>query len=326
MTHDPTHPFFVVGATRSGTTLLRVMLDRHPRVAVPPESHFIPDLWERRHRYGPDGRVHDRSAFLHDLGTDPRFAAWGIPVEQVEQELPDTQGPALSEALAAAFRAYARAQGKERWGDKTPQYLEHLALLDRLFPTAQFVHLVRDGRNVALSVVDMGRLHRHPATAAYHWARTVERGRRLGRQLGERRYVEVRYERLVATPEEELRSLCRFLDLEYDPRMLRHEGALETIPEPKRHLHTRLALPPTRGLRDWRRDMSPRDVVECEVVAGRQLRRLGYDLVSGPPTVGARLRALARLALLPSRLLQRRVARRARRWRGYRAGGPRPER
>jgi LPS sulfotransferase NodH len=309
----PFRPFFVVGAARSGTTLLRVQLDRHPELAVPPESHFIPHLWRRRRRYGREGRVERPERFLADLRSQRRFREWNVASEQVGEELPPS--PTLGQAIEAAYRAYAKAHGKSKWGDKTPRYVTQLPLLARLFPEARFVHLVRDGRDVALSLVGLGHLHAHPATAAFPWARQVAKGRAAGHALGPGRYVELRYEELVANPEGVLQHLCRSLGLAFAPEMLEHRRneTLEKIPPDRRRYHTRLALPPTEGLRDWRRDMDPAAVAEFEALAGAELVASGYELSGRPISTGTRVRAWLRAARFAVRILGRRPRVRRRR-------------
>ena len=163
-------------------------------------------------------------------------------------------------------------------------YLRRLA---RLFPEARFVHIIRDGRDVVLSYqsVTWG-----PATAteaAVRWRENVRRGRRDGRRLGPDRYREIRYEELVADPEPLLRSLCEFLEFEWDGAMLHHQAAADAVIAATRFpaAHQRLLLPPTRGLRDWRRDMPERDVAAFEAIAGDLLHELGYGRETGPPSL-----------------------------------------
>ena len=271
-------PIFIVGADRSGTTLLRVMLVQHPDIAIPPESHFVPRLWRRRRRYAKRGLLTKPARFLEALEAEPRFRKWKLPIGAVREELSTGRSGTFVDALAAPFRAYARTQDKQRWGDKTPSYAEHVALLDRLWPDAQFIHVIRDGRDVALSVADLPKqLHKHPASAAPSWARRVRHARAAAR-MGEKRYREVFYEDLVANPRDVLEQICNFLGVTFDPRMLDHaNGALEHVPEQERKRHSRLSLPPTIGLRDWRSQMRPSDVREFEAIAGRELSALGYE-------------------------------------------------
>ena len=265
-------PLVVLGVRRSGTTLLRVMLDRSSELAVPDESYFVPQL-ARRHR-----GVVDRDAFLDDLRRLPTLVDWSLPLEAVAERL--RPGMTTGDAIAAVFEAYAGVHGKPRWGDKTPLYMQHLPLLERLFPDARFVHLVRDGRDAALSFLSvpagiMTEGWGHPRDAAgfaCQWATEVRDARTLGARLGGR-YLEVRYETLVAAPAETLRGICAFADLGYDDAMLGYVG--ETDSAQKAH-QQRLNEAPRVGVRDWRTEMAPEAVEAFEEVAGDLLDELGY--------------------------------------------------
>jgi hypothetical protein len=280
-------PLLLLGVRRSGTTLLRVILDRSSEIAVPDESYVVPQL-AARHR-GPV----DPAAFVDDLRRLPRLRELGIPPERVGERL--WPGMTTGQAVAAVFQTYAATQGKPRWGDKTPLYMQHLPLLERLFPDARFVHLVRDGRDAALSFLAMPegivtRTWAHPRDAAgfaCQWRTEVEGAQALGERVGER-YHEARYERLVAEPEATVREICAFAGLGFEPAMLDYAGTVDLTGKPHQ---TRLAQPPTTGVRDWRTEMSPGDVAAFEAIAGDLLDRLGYEVrVSArPPGLRARL-------------------------------------
>ena len=140
-------PLLVLGVRRSGTTLLRVMLDRHPELAVPDESYFIPQLADRQ-------RPHvDVDAFIDDLSRLPTIREWDLSIEDVRARL-SPEMP-LGAAIGAVYESYAAAHGKSRWGDKTPMYMQRLPLLEELFPDARYVHLIRDGRDTAVSFLSM---------------------------------------------------------------------------------------------------------------------------------------------------------------------------
>jgi hypothetical protein len=270
----PTPPLFVLGVRRSGTTLLRVMLDRSPGIAIPDETLFIPQL---AHRH--PGTV-DVAEFLDDLRRLPRLAAWNVPADEFAARV--QPGMRAGEAISAVFSAYAAEQGKPRWGDKTPMYMRHVGLIDRLFPHAQYVHLIRDGRDAALAFLDMpaGRVTKtwaHPRSAAgfaCEWRAEVHRARALGSRVGPARYREVRYEDLVADTDAVIRSICDFASLPYEPSMLEYTGAVDVSAKP--HLQ-RLLQPPTRGVRDWRSEMTPEDVAAFDRIAGDLLADLGYE-------------------------------------------------
>jgi hypothetical protein len=250
------------------------MLDRNAALAVPDESYFVPPL-ARRHR-----RSVDVDAFLDDLRRLPTLVEWGLSPQAVASRL--RPGMTTGQAIAAVFETYAADRGKVRWGDKTPLYMQYLPLLERLFPTALYVHLIRDGRDAALSFLSvpagiMTEGWGHPRDAAgfaCQWATEVRSARALGSRVGPSRYLEVRYESLVTDPEAELRHVCAFAGLDYDDAMLGYVGQTDSA---RKEHQQRLNEPPRVGVRDWRIEMAPSEVVAFEIVAGDLLRALGYD-------------------------------------------------
>jgi hypothetical protein len=278
---------FLLGVRRSGTTLLRVMLDRHPALAVPDESYFIPQL-AQRHR-----REVDVDAFVDDLRRLSTLVEWRLKPERVAERLEPDLPTGL--AIAAIFEAYAAEQGKASWGDKTPLYMQSLPTLERLFPFTLYVHLIRDGRDAALSYLSvpggiMTEGWGHPrdvAGFACQWATEVRAAHALGKRVGPTRYLEVRYETLVAEPATELRRICAFLGLEYHEAMLDYAGKTDSA---RKEHQRRLNEPPRVGVRDWRTEMVPEDVTAFESIAGDLLDELGYD-VSTPGSDRRRLAA-----------------------------------
>jgi len=272
-----TPPLILLGVSRSGTTLLRVILDRSPGIAIPDESFFVP-LLARRHRK----RI-DAERFVDDVARIPTICDWNVSVAEVARRV--RSGLPTGEAIAAIFDAYAEGAGKPRWGDKTPMYMRHLELLDGLFPDAQYVHLIRDGRDAALSFLQMPegtftRTWAHPTTPeqfACLWRKEVGDARSLGRRVGASRYHEVRYEELVAEPEATVRAICAFAAIPFDPAMLDYTGSVDVSAKPHQQ---RLLTPPTSGVRSWREDMSAESIAAFESVAGDLLGELGYEVGS----------------------------------------------
>jgi hypothetical protein len=291
-------PLFVLGVSRSGTTLLRVILDRSPGLAIPDETFFIPQLASRHQS------PVDPESFLDDLRRLPRLAAWEVSAADLAARL--RPGMSVSEALDATFSAYAAKHGKPRWGDKTPMYMRHLGLIDRLFPDAQYVHLVRDGRDAALAFLDMPggvvtRTWAHPRSAAgfaCEWSTEVERARALGRRVGPSRYFEIRYEELVADTAAVVESVCAFAGAPFETTMLEYSKAVDVSEKPH---HQRLLQPPTKGVRDWRTQMGDEDVRAFEAIAGGVLADLGYEL-RGPRPDGRGARTHASLAWYRARM------------------------
>ena len=144
------------------------MLNAHRDVAVPPESRFVTEI---KHDPGPI----EVDRFLNALGAHKRFQAWDLPLGAVRQEI-DVDPVPYADALTAAYRAYARVHGKEVWGDKTPRYVEDIPFISTLFPDSRFIHLIRDGRNVARSYAGVPFGPKTVAQAARLWAERVQKG------------------------------------------------------------------------------------------------------------------------------------------------------
>lgn len=274
-------PFFVIGCIRSGTTLVRLMLDSHPQIAIPPESHFVVQ--------GP-GAHEDVGAALERILAHSRFKEWELDPEQVRREAASRRVGTYPDLLDCVFGLFAAARGKARWGDRTPRYAFHVPRLLELFPDAQFIHVIRDGREVAASIYE----HRWTGSvisAADQWRRTVAAGRRWA-TLGPERYREVRLDRLVESPARELQGLCAFLGESFAPEMLAyHRDARSRVPssERKRADHTSTELAPTPGLRDWTVGLTRREQLAVEAVCAHCLTELGLN----PPVPSLRGRLIA---------------------------------
>jgi sulfotransferase family protein len=281
-----TNPYvFIVGCQRSGTTLLGRLVDAHPQIAIIHESRWIPDWFLERRGLTSEGLVTSES--INHLLDDPRFDRMRIGREQVLAFIANTQSMPYSSFIRGMFDLYGEARAKTLVGDKTPRYVRYMHILHALWPDARFVHLIRDGRDVCLSVAQWRKtIKKGPATLstwqsdqvstiALWWESAVQRGREAGSRLGPEMYYEIRYEAIIDNPERECAALCTFLGLPYHGAMLRfHEG--RTITKPG--LDAKKAwLPITPGLRDWGTQMAAEDVERFEAAAGQFLDELGYS-------------------------------------------------
>jgi hypothetical protein len=290
---------FLVGSGRSGTTLLRAIFDSHPDLAIPDEVSFIVRLsrphYARRYGWPTTFRAEPCADLLLANGSLQR---WGLDPSDVRSALLIPPARSFADAVRRLYRMWADGEGKARYGDKTPTHVLYLRRLARMFPEARFVHLIRDGRDVALSYLDAAWGPSTVEDAAVEWRRRVAAGRRAGRRLGSQRYAEVLYEDLVDDPENVVRRLCGFVDLPWDRRMLRYQERADDVIGATRfpEAHRRLRLPPTTGLRDWRRQMDPHDVARFEAIAGPLLSELGYEVAAGRIGGRDRLSANRRVA------------------------------
>jgi len=279
---------FIVGTGRCGTTLLRLMLDAHPLVAIPPETHFIPQVISARRRH-----LRPRRAFLKAVTGAPFWLDNRMDVEELKRRIWALRPFRVGDALRAFYGLYAEGRGKPRWGDKTPNYVLHMRAIQEVLPEARFIHLIRDGRDVALSIKD---LWFGPATfeeAAQRWVSWIEEARRQATSLNA--YLEVRYEDLVLRPEETLRKVCDLLELPWDEAMLDYhlkaEERLEEMVQPMRlsagrvieaaerkAIHTLTGQPPRQDrIKVWQTEMPAAEQERFERIAGPLLSELGYE-------------------------------------------------
>jgi hypothetical protein len=254
--------------------MLRLILDRGD-VAIPPESMFLLDVDPRQ----PAEEVL-RAAWDH-----PRVRLWGLAAEPPALPAGLNGAEAFRFAVSAPFVAYAGREGKTRWADKTPAYIGHIDRLAEIWPDARFVHLIRDGRDVALSVMNVPFGPNNAWAAARSWAQAI----RLGHNAAERytdRVLELRYEDLVFEPEREVTRVCEFVGLTYSPDMLAIERTDRSkVTEDQSDWFTSVwSGITTDAVGKWRTGLSPRDVEMFESVAGDELRALGYETGAARPS------------------------------------------
>jgi hypothetical protein len=283
---------FVVGLTRSGTTLLRMMLDAHRDLTIPPETHFVPDLIKSARDGGGPGEL------LAVITSARTWGDFGLDEQDLGERLEAVGAGDPAGAVRAFFEAYAARIGKPRWGDKTPAYMLAIQRIGRVLPEARFIHLIRDGRDVALSQRARAINEQPPpAEQASRWIKRIRKSREQAAALKGPRYAEARYEDLVREPEPTLRRICALCELDWDPAMLSyHERAGERLAEMAGELraeghharqdagyridnHAPTTRPPDPSRLDkWRREMPAEDLAAYESVAGGMLRELGYEV------------------------------------------------
>lgn len=295
---DPCHaPMpMIVGVPRSGTTLLRFMLDSHPLVAIPPETGFLAfasKFWTLRCMKGFAAReALFRIVTRLPLKSGP-WQDFGIDADEFREELRQIEPFDVGEGFRAFYRLYARKQKKPRYGDKTPLYCLHLRDIEKILPEAHFIHVIRDGRDVALSLRPMWFAPAQDMrTLAQYWSKLVRNTRETGRQS--HAYLEVHYEELIKDSSAVLQSVCGFLNIVFDPAMLRYwERTSERLSEhqtrhgfhgravithDRRLVQQRLTMHPPQLERAfcWKKKMTPDEHSEFVRYGGKMLSEFGY--------------------------------------------------
>jgi hypothetical protein len=256
---------FVGGAGRSGTTLLRVMLDAHPRIFCGPELKILPALAESYQNLSRN--------FPSVVG------AYAMTLADLQRRYRD-----FIDALLENAR---QATGKPRWAEKTPHNILFMVPLAEIFPDARFLHVVRDGRDVACSLLTMNWINsqtgrkwdyvQNMTNAALYWRDVVSCARRQAEHPAVAgRLLEVRYEALVADAEGTLRSILAFIDEPWDAAVLAHHA--KTRSQEPMEASTEQALKPVtaQSIGRWKSDMTNLDRAAFKAKAGELLRELGY--------------------------------------------------
>jgi hypothetical protein len=238
-------PFFLVGSERSGTTLLRLMLAHHPSIECAMEFEFLVE------RIDDDGHFPDVADFRAWLATNRIFLPHAFVVDE---QL------GYRELCHSFLDQYCARSHKPIRGATCHKHFDRLL---HLWPDARFVHLVRDGRDVARSCIGMGWAG-NVWYGAERWLAAEELWSRLCARVAEPQRIDVRYEDLVRDSRRELDRIARFLGTAYDPAML--DYAADSTYER-----------PDPGLLDqWRTRLTPRDLALCEARMARELRERGY--------------------------------------------------
>jgi len=273
-------PIFLVGSERSGTTLLRLMLDAHPKVAWCNEFEYTID------RVDDDGTYPDATDYAEWLSTHRIFQQTGFQLD-----------PAVDyrEQVRGFLRQRMQRTNKTRVGATVHRHYHRLRLL---WPECRFIYLYRDGRDVARSIVTMGWAG-NVWRAIPRWLDAEQQWASLRANLAPNDWVEVKYESLIGDPRRELTKICDFVGVPYDEHMLRY------------HENTTYSPPDPNLTEQWRVKLSPRQLGVIEAIAGDQLQRRGYEL-SGHPQV--------HLSPLQRRLAQMDDIVRRQRWRYRRYG------
>ena len=225
-------PLFIVGMHRSGTKLLRNLLNQHPQISIPTiESCFIPYLINK---FGNPPQFEDEEKFhnFYEALTETTFwenmhsMGMTLDKEYLEQNLTDRTS--WSEIFEVIFKFYIPLSKDKSviWGDKTPQYLPRIKLLKTLYPKAKFIHIIRHPGDYCISAKKAW--GKSIYRSANSWRYEIEKAREVGGELGDD-YLEVFYEKLVDKPEKELTKICNFLEREFTSKMLHLDTPTENL-------------------------------------------------------------------------------------------------
>lgn len=227
-------PLFIIGSPRSGTSLLRLILTCHSEIIVPPECGFMVWLYEKYCTWSSNDSANTnmRAQYIDDLFACKKFDTWMLDREVLDALLAEQQATDYAALSAIIYMAYARKYSRtvKIWGDKNNFHINNLSTLCAIYPDARFLHIVRDGRDVACSyreVMRRGssspyspRLNTEIDAIAAEWSTNVLKVNDYLAKLDASRQMFVRYEDLVQDTKTAISAICRWLDLTFEEKML----------------------------------------------------------------------------------------------------------
>ena len=270
------HPFFIIGAQRSGTTLLRLLLNAHSDIAIPEEGTFwMPLLRKSRGDISRRFSGWELKRCIEYLERNRQFQLWGMESGEVFGQILKQDAYTLAEMMQELYRVYAAKYNKGLWGDKTPSFFRMVSLLRALFPDARFIHNIRDGRDVYLSWRQIDPSKRNIAVTALEWSYKVSRAKKELSFADQSNVLEFKYEDLTHDPKRELKKICSFLQVDYEADMLNFWRTSRNFVG---STHSQLISKPITGIsvNRWQRELRPRELSCFETVAGSTLESLGY--------------------------------------------------
>lgn len=274
------NPIFIVGTERSGSNLLRLMLDAHSKIAVPHPPHLMRDLAGLEPAYGDLRRDKHFARLAADVASlvNMHFAPWPFEVKAAEL-IRASERRSLYGLYAALYDLYAKSKGKERWGCKSTFMYQQIGEILQNHPEPRFLHLVRDPRDVAASASESIFSKFHPFREGELWAAQQSEIESWRERMGSSKYLLVRYEDLTADPEKVLRRVMAFLGEGFEPAQLeyfkrREAGELAGWSESWRNV-SQPVLPSRVGR--YRKKLSAEDVLFVEHHAWELMKRYGYE-------------------------------------------------
>jgi len=279
-------PFFIIlGRPRSGTTLLRTLLDAHPNVTIPVECPLLMRMYGKYGRRKQwDTKV--LNSFFNDLFKIVKFENWIIDKEKLKANLLKMTGHyTYMDICKVVFSNYISFYPKNEvmvLGDKNPAYSKFAKRVSKMFPEARYIHITRDYRDHILSMLNVGLAQPLVSFLAYQWKLSFKTITRLSKKKPESFYT-LRYEDLVLNTEVKLREICNFLSIEYDPVVLNYAERQdefnkifdqETLDRYADSLFKPIK-PDRIGL--WKKALKEKDIKMADVVLGSCSEKAGYE-------------------------------------------------
>lgn len=297
--HLKNKPVIMLGAERSGTTLLMAMLGCHPRIAVPEVVWYYPRFRPYLHTYGDLGQDQNFRTLASEMVFGLKTPFWGMKVNPrtiVDEIIASAPERSFAGIYCAMLERYAReAGGKPRWGEKTPYNLFFVDEINQDFPGTQFIFITRDGRDASADYLQSGFGPTNIFCAAEIWKLCQDAVQPWRQKLDSSQWLDVRYESLVREPQRVLKQVCDFLGEKYDPAMLDFHKTEIAHARGATRDHKPLGSPVSTEYIDiYKELLSVREQRIFAAVASAAMQQAGYDCAIKPLAIDAEDAALYR--------------------------------
>lgn len=292
-------PVFVLGNPRSGTTFIRLILTCHSEIGIPPESEFIVKLFSRYGHINAFNEVQLKK-LIQDVngGVVDLSSQWKVDANKLLSQADTFVGQSYASVCANIYRGYQSYRGfgdVRLWGDKNNAYANYINVLNYLFPTARYIHVIRDGRAVLNSYQKLEYrsnqqyapvLSHKAKSVALSWSDTVSRIADDLNKFAPNRHIAIMYEDVLKDFPNEISAVCEFLGLHYESSMLEFHSMNQTHElEPRDYEWKQNTFKPLDPMKSeaWRSELPSNDLITFDTIAHETLVKFGYECTSTPP-------------------------------------------
>jgi len=268
-------PFFIVGAQRTGTTLLRLILNSHSQIAIPEEARFlIPFLTKKNLQKPLSGKTLVNA--IKYLSLNSQYQQWNYDSAPTLSMLAEQSKITTHDLINQLYSSFALHEGKALWADKS-LFFRHIDLLAELFTESKFIHLTRDGRDVFHSWRKMDKSKDNVASTALDWNYKVYRIEKSFSKLPEDRKLTVRYEDLLDNPVETVKQICSFIGVKFEEQMMDYHKTSQFYIG-KHHSDLIFKSIDSSNMYKWKKNLSNIEIRTFELLAGHNLKKYGYSI------------------------------------------------
>lgn len=268
--HTQSEPVIILGHARSGTSILGDLLRKYFQISFGPESQFLIRFHKKVPKYGELAQEKNLARLLRDILQERCFERWrnkfGYTLDE-DHIFESIEEPSYKGVVYAVFRHLAQCGGMQRWGDKTPIYSWHLDVIRELFPNSPYIHIVRDGRDVALSSFNIHFGAKNVYKVAQRWTEELEKVQEFQKSIPSDQFLEMRYEDLMQEPVKELSRLIPFLGIQDEGSVLQQTLQSHVGQDLKKSNYDK-----------WKTAMPDKDIFLFESIAQKWLYGYGYEV------------------------------------------------